>query len=101
MDSLTNSSRGFWSVETVSGSSHLLDMDNRVLLRQANPSADEDGTLRRDGGQPIQLIRLVHSEVGDHMLLLVNLSAPGVACTTRISTTVLRIEGVDPRGLSF
>ena len=101
MDSLTNNSQGFWAVETVSGSSYLLDMDNRVLLRQANPSGDEDGTLRRDGGQPIQLIRLVHSEVGDHMLLLVNLKAPGVVYTTRISTTVLRIEGVDPRDLSF
>ena len=100
MDSLTNSSRGFWSVETVSGSSYLLDMDNRVLLRQANPSGDEDGTLRRDG-DPIQLIQLVHSEVGDRMLLLVNLRVPGVVCTTRISTTVLRIEGVDPRDLSF
>ena len=100
MDSLTNSSRGFWSVETVSGSSHLLDMDNRVLLRQANPSADEDGTLHRDG-DPIQLIGLVHSEVGDHMLLLVNLNVPGVVRTTRISTTVLRIEGVDPRDLSY
>ena len=100
MDSLTNSSQGFSSVETVSGSSHLLDLDNRVLLRQANPSADEDGTLHRDG-DPIQLIRLVHSEVGDHMLLLVNLNLPGLVCTTRISTTVLRIESVDPRALSF
>jgi len=101
VDSLTNSSQGFWSVETISGSSYLLDTDNRVLLRQANPSADEDGTLRRDGGQPIQLIQLVHSEVGDRMLLLANLSVPGVVCTTRISTTVLRIEGVDPRDLSY
>ena len=99
MDSLTNSSQGFWSVETVSGSSNLLDMDNRVVLRQAETSA-EDGTLRRDG-DPIQLIQLVHSEVGDHMLLLANLSVPGAVCTTRISTTVLRIEGVDPWDLSF
>jgi len=70
-------------------------------FEREHPSADEDGTLRRDGGQPIQLIRLVPSEVGDHMLLLVNLNVPGVVCTTRISTTVLRIEGVDPRDLSY
>ena len=75
-------------------------MDNRVPLRQANPSADDDGTLRRDG-DPIQLIQLVHYEVGDRMLLLANLSVPGVVCTTRISTTVLRIEGVDPWDLSY
>ena len=100
MDSLTNSSRGFWSVETVSGSSHLLDMDNLVLLRQANPSADEDGTLRRDG-DPIQLIQLVHCEVGEHMLLLVKLSVPDVLCATRVSTTLLRIESVKPHALSL
>jgi hypothetical protein len=99
VDSLTNSSRGFWSVETISGSSYLLDLDNRVLLRQADPFAEE-GTLRRDG-DPIQLIRLVHCEVGDRMLLLVNLSVPGVLWTTRVSTTVLRIEGVDPQDLSL
>ena len=100
MDSLTNSSRGFWSVETVSGSSHLPDIDNRVLLRQANPSADEDGTLRRDG-DPIQLIQLVHCEVGEHMLLLVKLSVPDVLCATRVSTTLLRIESVKPHALSL
>ena len=100
MDSLTNSSRSFWSVETVSGSSHLLDTDSRVILRQADPSGDEDGTLRRDG-DPIGLIRLLHCEIGDNMFLLVNLRVPGVLCTTRISTTVLRIEGLYPRDLRF
>ena len=95
MDQLTNSSKGLWSVETLSGSNCLLDLDSRVLLRQADPVIDENNTLRRDGN-PIQLIRLVHCGAGDHMLLLVNLSVPGVLWTTRISTTVLRIEGVDP-----
>jgi hypothetical protein len=99
VDQLTNSSRGLWSIETISGSSYLLDLDNQVLLRQADPFAEE-GTLRRDG-DPIQLIRLVHCEVGDRMLLLVNLSVPGVLWTTRVSTTVLRIEGVDPQDLSL
>lgn len=96
MDQLTNSSRGLRSIETISGSSYLLDLDSGVILRQADPYGDEDGTLRRDGG-PIQLIRLLHCEVGGHMLLPVNLKAPGVVWTPRISTTVLRIEGVDPR----
>jgi hypothetical protein len=100
VDSLTNSSRGLWSIETISGSNYLLDLDSRVLLRQADPSSDVDGTLRRDG-DPIQLIRLVHCEVGDRMLLLVNLSVPGVLCTTRVATTVLRIEGLDRRDLSL
>jgi hypothetical protein len=73
VDQITNGSRGVWSIETISGSSYLLDLDSRVLLRQADPFASEDGTLRRDG-DPIQLSRLVHCEVGDNMLLLVNLS---------------------------
>ena len=100
MSQLTNSSRGLWSTETISGSTYLLDVDNRVILRQADPSGREVGMLRRDG-DPIHLIRLVHCEVGDHMLLLVNLSAQGVVSTTGISTTVLRIEAVGPRDLSF
>ena len=90
MDSLTNSSQGFWSVETVSGSSYLLDLDNRVVLRQAETAA-EDGTLRRDG-DPIRLICLQRCEVGDSMILLLDLCVPGVDFTTRISTTVIRIE---------
>ena len=100
MDQLTNSSKGLWSVETLSGSNYLLDLDSRVLLRQADPATDGDNTLRRDG-EPIRLIRLLRCEVGDHMLLLVNLSVPGVLWTTRVSTTVLRIEGVGPRDLSL
>lgn len=95
MDALTNSSAGLWSVETVSGSNYLLDLDNRVLLRQAEPSAD-DGALRRDG-EPIRLIRLIHCEIGDRMLLVISLNVPGVLWTTRISTTVLRIEGLNPQ----
>ena len=59
MDQLTNSSRGLWSSETISGNSYLLDVDNRVILHQADPSGREAGTVRRDG-DPIHLIRLVH-----------------------------------------
>jgi len=88
--SLTNRSQSFWSVETVSGSSNLLDLDNRVVLRQAETAA-EDGTLRRDG-DPIRLICLQRCEVGDSMILLLDLCVPGVDFTTRISTMVIRIE---------
>jgi hypothetical protein len=100
VDQLTNSSKGLWSIETLSGSSYLLDLDSRVVLRQADPSDDEDGTLRWDG-DPIRLIRLVHCEVGTNMFLLLDLNVPGVLWMTRVSTTVLRIEGLDPQDLSF
>ncbi len=100
MDQLTNSSKGLWSVETLSGSNYLLDLDSRVLLRQADPATDGDNTLRRDG-EPIRLIRLLRCEVGDNMILVVGLNVPGVLWTTRVSTTVLRIEGVDPQDLSL
>jgi hypothetical protein len=100
VDQLTNGSRGLWSVETLSGSNYLLDLDSRVILRQADPSSEDDGTLRRDG-DPIRLVRLLNCEVGNNMSLVVDLNVPGVLWTTRISTTVLRIEGVDPQDLGF
>jgi len=92
-DQLRNSSKGLWFKETISGSSHLLDLDSRVILRQAGPSGEDDGMLRRDGDS----IRLLDCEDGNNILFLVDLNAPGVLWTTRISTTVLTIEGMDPR----
>ena len=59
MEHLYDSSRGLKSIETISGSTYLLDLDSRVVLRQADRFAPEDGTLRRDG-DPVQLIQLVH-----------------------------------------
>ena len=100
MEHLYDSSRGLKSIETISGSTYLLDLDSRVVLRQADRFAPEDGTLRRDG-DPVQLIQLVHCEVGEHMLLVVHLSVPDVLCTTRASSTVLRIESVNRQALSL
>ena len=100
MDQLTISSRGLWSIETISGNTYLLDLDSRLVLREADRFATEHGTLRRDGNR-IRLIQLLHCEVGEHMLLVVNLSVPDVLCTTRVSTTVLRIESVNPHALSL
>ena len=48
MDRLTNSSRGLLSIETLSGSSYLMDidmdMDSRIILRRADLSGEDDGT---------------------------------------------------------
>lgn len=97
MNALTDDD-GLWAVSTVSGSSYLLDLDARIMLRQTEPYADGldgrdegDLTLRRDG-DPVHLIRLLHCAIGDGMVLVVNLGVDGVAFTTRMSTTVIRIE---------
>jgi len=100
VDQLTISSRGLWSIETISGNTYLLDMDSRFILIKAYRFVTENGNLSRDG-DPVQLIELVHCEVGEHMLLVVNLNVPDVLCTTRVSTTVLRIESVNPHALSL
>jgi len=95
MDDLTDGTGGLWAVSTVSGSSYLLDLDARIMLRQTDPYVDDPGdgdhTLRRDG-DPVHLIRLLHCAIGDGMVLMVNLGVDGVAYTTRLSTTVIRIE---------
>jgi hypothetical protein len=93
MDDLTDGSGGLWAVSTVSGSSYLLDLDARIMLRKTDPYADgrDDHPLRRDG-DPVHLIRLLHCAIGDGMVLVVNLGVDGVAFTTRRSTTVIRIE---------
>jgi len=70
----------------------LLDLDNRVIQRRATP-AEGKGLLRRDGDS-IQLLRLHHCEVGDDTILILDLGVPGIDFTTRISTTVLRIERI-------
>jgi hypothetical protein len=79
----------------VSGTIYLLDLDNRVIQRRATP-AEGEGLLRRDG-DPIDLLRLHHCEVGDDMILFLDLGIPGIDFTTRISTTVLRIERIRAR----
>jgi len=95
MDDLTDGTSGLWAVPTVSGSSYLLDLDSRIMLRQTDPYVDNrdegDHTLRRDG-DPVHLIKLLHCAIGDGMVLVVNLGVDGVAFTTRLSTTVIRIE---------
>ena len=93
MDKLTPRTRGLWSVETVSGSIYLLDLDNRVVSRQAETGAGDSNSLRRDG-DPVKLFRLQQCEVGDNMVLFLDLNVPGIDFTTRISTSVIRIERI-------
>ena len=96
MKALSSYSVGVWSVQTVTGTTHLLDLDNMLVVRQSDLSAGDDSILRRDG-DPITLVRLHHCEVGDPMVLLLDLHLAEVDFTARISSTALRIEWVDAR----
>ena len=96
MTALSSYSVGVWSVQTVTGTTQLLDLDNMLVVRQSDLSAGDGSILRRDG-DPITLVRLHHCEGGDPMLLLLDLQVPEVDFTTRISSTVLRVESVDAR----
>ena len=96
MEALSSYSVGVWSVQTVTGSTYLLDLDNMLVVRQWDLSANNDNILRRDG-DPISLVWLQHCEVGDPMVLLLDLHVTEVHFTAQISSTVLRIEWVDAR----
>ena len=73
-----------------------LDLDNMLVVRQSDLSAGDDSILRRDG-DPMSIVRLHHCEVGDSMVLFLDLHFTEVDFTARISSTVLRIEWVDAR----
>ena len=96
MEALSSYSVGVWSVQTVTGTTYLLDLDNMLVVRQWDLSEDNDIILRRDG-DPISLVRLHHCEVGDPMVLLLGLHFTEVDFTAQISSTVLRIEWIDAR----
>ena len=96
MEALSSYSVGVWSVQTVTGTTYLLDLDDMLVVRQWDLSANNDNILRRDG-DPISLVWLHHCEVGDPMLLLLDLYVTEVDFTAQISSTVLRIEWVDAR----
>lgn len=96
MEALSSYSVGVWSVQTVTGTTYLLDLNNMLVVRQSDLTAGDDSILRRDG-DPMSLVRLHHCEVGDSMVLLLDLRVAEVDFTARISSTVLRIEWVDAR----
>ncbi|TFC16541.1 hypothetical protein [Cryobacterium glucosi] len=91
MDLLTDDATGQFVVATESGSRYVLDLDRRVLRRAPGPVFQELRRLRRDG-ESIDLIEIVECRIGHRMVLRIDLNAPGVLVTTRISTAVVRID---------
>ena len=93
MDKLTPTTRGFWSVETVSGSIYLLDLDNGAChAKQRSPremATHCDGMATRSSCYACSGVK---SETAWSSFL--DLNVPGVDFTTRISTTVIRIERI-------
>ena len=84
MKALSSYFVGLWSVQTVTGTTYLLDLDNMLAVRRSDLSASDDCILRPDGA-PISLIRLQHCEMGD----------PWFFCTTfrcRKSTSLPRFR---------
>lgn len=99
MEALSSYSVGVWSVQTVTGTTYLLDLDNMLVVHQSDLSADNDNILRRDG-DPISLVRLHHCEVGDPMVLSLDLHAPEVDFTIRdfVNGASYRIDRCPVRG---
>ena len=90
MDEVT----GRFTVRTESGSMYLLDLDLCEMCRiPATDDPEREHGLRRDGCA-VRWLRIVECTVGRSMQLLIDLSVPGVAATTRRSTAVTAIERV-------
>ena len=97
MESLTDDATGCYVVTTESGTRYWLDLNRRQLQRVPSPAFPARLQLRRDG-EHIDLVEVVRCLLGQPMVLLINLWVPGVWCTTRESTPVVRIDPV-PEGL--
>ena len=97
MKSLTDEATGCYVVTTESGTRYWLDLTRRQLQRVPSPAFPGMLGLRRDG-EDVDLIEVVRCVLGYPMVLLINLWVPGVWCTTRESTPVVRIDSV-PQGL--
>lgn len=83
---------GVYRVRTTSGASYVLDLTRRTFSRERGLT-DFSAKLRRDSEEAI-LREVVQCEVGASMVLLIDLSWPGVMNTTRVSTSVLSITEI-------
>ena len=92
-NALTDDARGRYFVRTVSGSRYWLDLDARFLRRVASTALADALSLRRDGDD-VALLEIVTCELGEPMVVLINLHVPGVWLTTRETTRVVSIERI-------
>ena len=90
METLEGVATGRYTVTTVA-SEYLLDLDRRVIQRFPDPNNLEAAGLRRDA-EEIVLVEVVSCEVGQSMVLLIDLDILGVLVTTRRTTPIVAIE---------
>ncbi|WP_157509702.1 hypothetical protein [Leifsonia sp. Root4] len=95
--SLEHREHGRFIVMTESGSKYFIDFEREAFVRLPEDGEEELWAMRGDG-QPVRLLRLVECVVGGRMRLRLNLGIPGIAFTTRETTTVLTIIEVPDKG---
>lgn len=88
VETLDKDATGTWAIATESGSTYLLDIDGRTVLRLA---AVEDGEPLRRDGEPIDLVSFAGCAVGKPLLLFIDLRVNGVPFTLRATTPVTAI----------
>jgi hypothetical protein len=77
-------------VTTITGTVYLIDPEAATVVRLV----DHAGALRRDG-EAIRLLETPHPQVGEAMVLLLDLRRDGVV-TVRMTTPVVNITVVTP-----
>ena len=83
---------GMYMIRTRSGSQQVIDLDRMTIWRVA--PADTYRPLRQDGAE-IDVLFIGKCEVGQELILIVDLHLPGIASTFRRTTEVLAIESLE------
>jgi hypothetical protein len=90
-------SRGHYAVSTEGGGRYLLNLDERTVRRVVTAGHPLESVMRRDQ-ESVRLLSVVRCEIGQPMVLLIDLAIPQVLMTTRETSVVLRIEDAFARG---
>jgi hypothetical protein len=94
LTALINATSGSYLITTYSGSRHLLNFDRLTTCRLPRTDSRDVWALRRDT-EEIDVLRIGPCEVGQRLLLILDLHLPGVDYTSRLTTAVVSIEKVD------
>ena len=94
LTTLTNATTGAYLITTYSGSRHPLNLDRLTTCRLPRTGNPDVWALRRDT-EEIDVLRIGPCEVGNRLLLILDLHIPGVDWTSRLTTAVVSIEKVD------
>lgn len=88
---LTDTSRGLWQISTLSGTTYILELDLRMVVRRGGLTRYSPSRFLRDG-DPVPPVTLIQFEIGRSMILLIDPPGPCSRLPELLSTMVVEIE---------